>query len=44
MATWLNADLILAEVTTPSGTYNLGVEVDGNIVRCVQLGNGGYLC
>ncbi len=37
------ADLIPAEVTTPSGSYSVGVEVDGNTVRCVQWGNGGCM-
>jgi len=37
------ADLIPAEVTTPSGTYNVEVEVDGDTVRCVQWDNGGCM-
>ena len=37
------ADLIPAEVTTPSGTYTVEVEVDGKTVRCVQWGNGGCM-
>ncbi len=35
------ADLVPAEVTTPSGTYT--VDVNGDTVRCVQWGNGGCM-
>ena len=37
------ADLVPAEVTTPSGSYSVEVDVDGNTVRCVQWDNGGCM-
>ena len=37
------AESIPAEVTTPSGSYSVEVEVDGNTVRCVQWDNGGCM-
>ncbi len=37
------ADLIPAEDTTPSGSYNVEIKVDGNTIRCVQWGNGGCI-
>ncbi len=43
LGTTAYANLIPAEVITPSGTYTVEVEVDGNTVRCVQWDNGGCM-
>ena len=43
LTTGLFADLIPADVTTPSGSYSVYVDVSGNTVNCVQWDNGGCM-
>jgi hypothetical protein len=37
------AEYLPAEVTTPSGTYSVEIDVNGDTVRCVQWDNGGCM-